>query len=106
MTETLSDAELITYLYARRGMAGIKHLEGAFTLAVWDDKEHQLICARDHFGLRPLYYYVSGRLFAFGSRIPPLFWELFREMGELSVWLPISEGDWWSPANPTPTVWK
>lgn len=32
------------------------HLEGDFAFAIWDAGEHRLLCARDPFGIRPLYY--------------------------------------------------
>jgi asparagine synthase (glutamine-hydrolysing) len=41
--------------YRRRGEACTDGLAGEFALAVWDDRDKSLLCARDGLGLRPLF---------------------------------------------------
>jgi len=68
----LGDAELLLRAYRRWGEACLEHLLGDFAFAVWDRERRRLFCARDPFGVRPLYYHDSERLFSFGSEIKAL----------------------------------
>jgi len=68
-----TDAEFILAAYEQWGTDCPKYLLGAFAFAIWDARERRLFCARDHFGVRPLYYYAGPRLFCFGSEIKALF---------------------------------
>jgi asparagine synthase (glutamine-hydrolysing) len=49
-------AELILHAVARWGDQAPAHLLGDFAFAVWDAEERRLLCARDPFGFKPLYY--------------------------------------------------
>ncbi|MBK1678600.1 asparagine synthase (glutamine-hydrolyzing), partial [Rhodospirillum rubrum] len=40
-----------------------------FGFAIWDRRKKQLFAARDHFGIKPFYYYADHTQFAFGSEI-------------------------------------
>ncbi|WP_296718914.1 asparagine synthase-related protein [Erythrobacter sp.] len=51
---------LIAAAYRRWGEDCPSHLEGDFAFAIWDAGEHRLLCARDPFGIRPLYYTHTG----------------------------------------------
>ncbi|ACU88253.1 asparagine synthase (glutamine-hydrolyzing) [Desulfomicrobium baculatum] len=51
-----SDTELIPALYTLYGVACVPRLPGMFAFALWDDREQRLLCARDRFGEKPLYY--------------------------------------------------
>ena len=69
----LSDADLLSAVYGERGSAAPADLLGAFAFAVWDERQQRLICARDHFGEKPLYYvWLPNRVFAFASEIKAL----------------------------------
>ena len=57
-----SDSELILQAYAAWGTPCIDRLAGDFSFAVWDAAHKQLFCARDHFGVKPLYYASIGSL--------------------------------------------
>jgi len=58
-----SDLELVLRLYEEKGAQFIHELEGAFTLAIWDIVNEELIIANDRFGLYPLYYaHYDGKL--------------------------------------------
>jgi asparagine synthase (glutamine-hydrolysing) len=69
-----TDSELILRSYARWGERCLEKFLGDFAFAIWDRPRRRLFCARDHFGVKPFYYYhAPGRLFVFGSEIKTLF---------------------------------
>ena len=55
-----SDAELILAAHERWGADGASRLLGDFSFCIWDAASRQLVCARDHFGVKPLYYARVG----------------------------------------------
>jgi asparagine synthase (glutamine-hydrolysing) len=57
----VTDVELILRAYCVWGEACVTHLLGDFTFAVWDEPRHQLFCARDHLGVKPLFYAQVGQ---------------------------------------------
>ena len=68
---TRSDTEVLLHGYEQWGRELLTRLRGMFTFALWDKNSRTLFCARDHFGIKPLYYYVApetGTLL-FGSEI-------------------------------------
>jgi len=70
--EWISDGELILRAYEKWGTYCPEKLLGDFAFAVWDRGRQLLFCARDHFGVKPFYYYCSGRSFLFASEIKAL----------------------------------
>ncbi|MGB6523868.1 MAG: asparagine synthase-related protein [Candidatus Acidiferrales bacterium] len=64
-----SDSELILHAYEAWGEACIEHLLGDFAFAIWDARQHQLICARDHFGIKPFYYAELPGCFVFSNTL-------------------------------------
>jgi asparagine synthase (glutamine-hydrolysing) len=67
LSDQLSDSAFILSAYGKWGRECADHLLGDFAFAIWDPREKQLFCARDHIGARPFYYHVSRDLFVFGS---------------------------------------
>lgn len=68
-----SDAALVARAYRRWGRACPSHLLGAFAFCLWDEPSNRLFCARDHLGVRPLYYATPAGRIAFASEPPALF---------------------------------
>jgi asparagine synthase (glutamine-hydrolysing) len=66
---TLTDTEVIVHLYEEFGTGCIERLRGMFAFAIWDDKEKELLLARDRVGIKPLYYSLSESALTFGSEI-------------------------------------
>ena len=59
-----SDTEVVLALYDQKKESFLKDLDGMFAMAIWDDKEKSLFCARDRFGEKPFYYsYSNGNLY-------------------------------------------
>lgn len=69
---TNSDSEVILAGYSIWGKEIMQHLQGIFAFAIWDASRQQLFIARDHFGVKPLYYCHKPSIFAFASSIEPL----------------------------------
>ena len=68
----ISDSELILSAYERWGECCSEKLLGDFAFAIWDGRRQHLFLARDHFGVKPIYYYRSSRVFVFASEIKAL----------------------------------
>jgi asparagine synthase (glutamine-hydrolysing) len=67
---TASDTEVIIALYHQYGHELLAHLPGMFAFGLWDDGTEELLCARDRFGEKPLYYAFGPRgEFLFASEI-------------------------------------
>ncbi len=56
----LSPAELGLAGYRRWGQDVMARLDGMFAVALWDQVNETLICARDPVGLHPFYYSLAG----------------------------------------------
>jgi len=63
------DAELILRAYQTWGEGCLDHLIGDFSFAIWDGPLRRLFCARDHFGVKPLYYARLDNSFAFSNSL-------------------------------------
>ncbi|MCI8352228.1 MAG: asparagine synthase (glutamine-hydrolyzing) [Clostridia bacterium] len=66
---TNSDTEVLLYGYEEWKEELPKKLRGMFAFSIWDKKNKNLFCARDHFGIKPFYYYQRDKTFMFASEI-------------------------------------
>ena len=98
---TRSDTEVLLHGYEEWGKELLDRLRGMFTFALWDSRAKTLLLARDHFGIKPLYYYQNpetGTLM-FGSEIksflahPEFQKELNRDQLELYLSYQYSPGE-------------
>src|SRR6266567_9530372 len=53
---TRCDTESILRLYQEGGAQAVRRLRGMFAFAIWDSRREELFLARDHVGVKPLYY--------------------------------------------------
>jgi asparagine synthase (glutamine-hydrolysing) len=67
-----SDTEVILRAYQEWGLNCFEKLEGMFALAIWDDRQRQLVLARDRIGVKPLYYYHKKNTLLFASELKAL----------------------------------
>jgi asparagine synthase (glutamine-hydrolysing) len=67
------DSHLILAAYRQWGCDCAAHMVGDFTFVIWDESEQRLYCARDHLGVRPLYYYYSSEIFLLATEMKGLF---------------------------------
>jgi asparagine synthase (glutamine-hydrolysing) len=73
---TASDTEVVLQAYEEWGTEAFDRFNGMFGLAILDQHRGQLVLARDHFGIKPLYWANAGteqepRLL-FASEIKPI----------------------------------
>ena len=70
---TRSDTEILLKSYIFYGKDVVKHLNGIFAFAIWNTKTNELFLARDHFGIKPLYYTEFDNSFIFASELKAIF---------------------------------
>ncbi len=70
--KTQSDTEVVLEMYAKHGSNCLDQLIGMFALAIYNKKTRHLFIARDHFGIKPLFYTKIGENFAFSSELKTL----------------------------------
>ncbi len=66
---TNADTETLVHGYDRWGPSVTNHLNAMFGFAVWDKTNQRLTLARDHLGIKPLYYHDDGDRIVFGSEM-------------------------------------
>ena len=70
---TETDSEIIIPLYLEYGTQLFEKLNGEFSFIIWDERNNQIIAARDRFGIKPLFYsYNEGSLYI-ASEVKALF---------------------------------
>jgi asparagine synthase (glutamine-hydrolysing) len=69
-----TDTEVVLHLYEEEGPDCVTRLNGMFAFAICDMRSGSptLFLARDHFGVKPFYYWYRGRQMAFASEIKAL----------------------------------
>jgi len=70
---THSDTEVLLKSYIHFGNEVVQHLNGIFSFAIWNSKNEELFLARDHFGIKPLYYSIHYNTLVFASEIKAIF---------------------------------
>ncbi len=66
---TNGDTEVIVHAYEEYGTDVVDKLRGMFAFVIWDKEKKELFAARDPFGIKPFYYYITDDLFIYGSEI-------------------------------------
>ena len=69
---TLSDTEVIVHAYEQWGNDCVNRFNGMFAFAIVNARENTLLLARDHLGIKPLYYVLIGNQLLFASEIKAL----------------------------------
>ncbi len=67
-----TDTEVLLNAYEAWGLRCLRRLEGMFAFALIDLSRERLVLARDHFGIKPLYYQCADERLAFASEIGAL----------------------------------
>lgn len=64
-----TDTEVIVEGLAQYGPSFFKRLDGMFAVGAWHKSERALYLSRDRFGVKPLYYWFTGKTLVFASEI-------------------------------------
>ncbi len=70
--ESYSDTEVVLTSYIEWGADCLKYFNGIYAFAVWSEEEKILFIARDHLGVKPLFYNYNDDRIIFGSEIKVL----------------------------------
>lgn len=66
---TESDTEVILKAYRQWGVDAFAYFNGMFALSILDEQREELVLARDHAGIKPLYYFLDRECLYFASEI-------------------------------------
>ena len=69
---TFSDTEVLLNMYVEYGKDMLNHLNGMFAFVIYDKETKELLIARDHFGIKPLYYSHDNGDLVYASEIKSL----------------------------------
>jgi asparagine synthase (glutamine-hydrolysing) len=87
VTSDVPDVELILHAYHVWNCDCVHRLLGDFVFAIWDAESERLFCARDHFGVKSLFYAEMGDTFVFGNalNVIRLHHDVGDELNELAI---------------------
>jgi asparagine synthase (glutamine-hydrolysing) len=69
---TRSDTEVVLHAYAAWGEQCLQRFNGIFAFGLWDVQQQSLLLARDHLGVKPLFYAQRGSALLFASELKAL----------------------------------
>ncbi|WP_367607793.1 asparagine synthase (glutamine-hydrolyzing) [Legionella sp. W05-934-2] len=67
--KTNCDSEILIPLYQEYGVNCLDHLRGEFSFVIWDKRNGSIFCARDRFGIKPVYYSIKNNNLYIASEI-------------------------------------
>lgn len=71
--QTKSDTEVILRMYLQHGEDCVARLNGMFAFLILDRRRNMVLAARDHLGIKPLYFSPRREALLFASEIKALF---------------------------------
>ena len=69
LSETHTDHQYLLAAYIAYGYNCVQHLVGDFSFVIWDTQQRTLFMAKDHLGIRPLFYYQDNEKLLFSTTI-------------------------------------
>ncbi|MBN2821336.1 MAG: asparagine synthase (glutamine-hydrolyzing) [Bacteroidales bacterium] len=67
--KTKSDTEVLLELFKKEGVRSLSKLKGMFAFCIYDIRNQKITIARDHFGIKPMYFYKDSKGLAFASEL-------------------------------------
>lgn len=67
------DTEVLLKAFIHYGYDVVHHLNGIFSFAIWNTQKEELFLARDHFGVKPLFYTLLNDTLIFASELKAIF---------------------------------
>lgn len=72
LTIKSSDAEIVLYGYVAKKNKILELIDGVFAFVIYDKLQDEVFIARDHFGVKFIYYYIQGDEVILASDIPQI----------------------------------
>lgn len=70
--KSTGDTEVLLKAYKEYGEKVVDMIEGMFAFVILDKNKQKIFCARDHFGKKPFFYFLTKDTFIFGSELKAL----------------------------------
>ena len=102
--QTSSDTEVLLAAFIFWGKDCLKHLNGMFSFAIYDNKSKSLFAARDRFGVKPFFYHKSNNSFYFSSEIKAIHAAGIKKKPNEEIWA--SYFAYGSYGMPDETFWE
>ena len=102
--QTSSDTEVLLAAFIFWGKDCLKHLNGMFSFAIYDNKSKSLFAARDRFGVKPFFYHKNNDSFYFSSEIKAIHAAGIRKKPNEEIWA--SYFAYGSYGMPDETFWE
>jgi asparagine synthase (glutamine-hydrolysing) len=102
-----TDTEVIVAAFDHFGTECLRHFDGMFAFAIWDEMTQKLFIARDRFGEKPLFFYQDEEEFLFASEIKAL-WAagIKKESNSRMIFNFLTIGYTQNPANGSETFFQ
>lgn len=98
---TDSDTEVVLEMYKKFGVNALDYFVGMFSFVIYNQIENKVFAARDHFGIKPFYFYKKKEKFAFASELKTLS-TLVPNTKEINTKMLIASLNYlWIPGNET-----
>ena len=69
LQSNITDIEIISILYQKFDTGLIDHINGSFSIAIYNDDSKDVLLFRDHSGSKPLFYFYNKEKLIFSSEI-------------------------------------
>lgn len=69
INDSSSDEEVLLKHFIHYGIDGLSKVNGVFSFVIWNDRKKEIYLARDHFGIKPLYYTIIDNTLVFSTEV-------------------------------------
>ena len=81
-----TDTEVVLTGYKQWGKNVFNRLQGMFSIVIYDQTKDEVIVARDHLGIKPLYYHIKDNFVVFVSEVKSLRHKVDFELNEKKLY--------------------